>query len=244
MILLTAAASARLLHAQDATRRTFVLVHGAWGGGWQWQKVDSILTARGHRVVRPTLTGLGERVHLGTPHVGLDTHVTDVVKSMQWERVRDVVLVGHSYGGMIIPGVADRLPDRVKQLVYLDAILPEPGESVVDIMPDAFVATVRRNSKDGFIVPSWSKADTVPIDVPQPLKTFTDRAEFEPARVNAISAVYILTYEENGQPDAFQRFADRAARKGWPVHRMIAGHLPHRMQPVEFVDLLLRVTQR
>jgi len=105
-------------------------VHGAWGGSWDWRRADSILTAHGHRVYRPSLTGLGDRVHLASPTIGLLTHITDIVNVLVWEDLHDVILVGHSYGGMVITGVADQVPQRIRHLIYLDAFLPDSGESV------------------------------------------------------------------------------------------------------------------
>ena len=112
-------------------QRTYVLVHGAWGGGWAWRDVADRLRARGHEAYRPTLTGLGERRHLATEDVGLDTHIEDVVNLLVFEQLHDVVLVGHSYGGMVISGVADRVPERIAYRIYIDAFVPEDGESLV-----------------------------------------------------------------------------------------------------------------
>jgi pimeloyl-ACP methyl ester carboxylesterase len=114
---------------------TFVLVHGAWHGGWCWWKVTPLLRAAGHEVYPVTLTGLGERAHLGTPETDLDTHIEDVRGVLRCEGLSDVVLVGHSYAGMVIAGVADRAPELVRHLVYLDAYDPAPGQAVVDIFP-------------------------------------------------------------------------------------------------------------
>ena len=111
---------------------TFVLVHGGGHGGWCYQPVARLLRANGHEVYTPTLTGLGEREHLLSPAVDLDLHITDVVKLLQFEDLRNVILVGHSYGGMVITGVADRATDRIGHLVYLDAAWPENGQSLVD----------------------------------------------------------------------------------------------------------------
>jgi pimeloyl-ACP methyl ester carboxylesterase len=112
---------------------TFVLVHGGAHGGWCYQKVARLLRAAGHDVYTPTLTGLGERSHLVGPDVDLDLHVRDVVSVLHYEDLRDVILVGHSYGGMVITGVADRAADRVGRLVYLDAANPVNGQSLVDV---------------------------------------------------------------------------------------------------------------
>src|SRR5438874_2803985 len=147
--------------------RTYVLVHGAWGGNHSWRDFAPILWARGHEVFAPSLTGLGERVHLGGPQTDLSTHIQDVVNCIEYQDLHDVVLVGHSYGGMVVTGVADRLPDRIRRLVYLDALLPDSGESVMSI-PDTgrakFVASI---TQGGYTVPVWVQDTTViPRDVP------------------------------------------------------------------------------
>ena len=112
---------------------TFVLVHGGGHGGWCYQRVAQILRSSGHEVYTPTLTGLGERAHLLSPDIDLDTHITDVCAVLNSEDLRDVILVGHSYGGMVITGVADRATDRIGNLVYLDAANPSNGQSLVDV---------------------------------------------------------------------------------------------------------------
>ena len=114
---------------------TFVLVHGATAGGWVWKVVGAELEQAGHVVYRPTLTGLGERVHLLTREVGLDTHITDVVNHILYEELTDIILVGHSYGGLVVTGVTDRLPDRIRELVYFDALIPHDGEAGCDLYP-------------------------------------------------------------------------------------------------------------
>ena len=113
---------------------TFVLVHGAWHGGWCWKKVTPILRAAGHTVFTPTMTGLGERVHLRNSDVGLDTHIQDIVNVFQYEDLHDVILAGHSYGGMVVTGVAGRIPERIAHIVYLDAHVPADGQSVIDLL--------------------------------------------------------------------------------------------------------------
>jgi pimeloyl-ACP methyl ester carboxylesterase len=117
---------------------TFVLVHGAWGGGWAWKRVAPLLRAQGHEVFTPTLTGLGERVHLASPDVNLDTHIQDVVNQLRYEDLENVLLVGWSYGGMVITGVLDRAPERLAHLVYLDAEVPCNGESEFDVAGPEF----------------------------------------------------------------------------------------------------------
>ena len=114
---------------------TFVLVHGGWHGGWCWRRVTPLLLAQGHAVHTPTLTGVGDRAHLAAPSIGLDTHVQDVVEVLELDDLRDVVLVGHSAGGAVVRGVAQRCADRLREVVHLDAFVPEPGRSVLDTMP-------------------------------------------------------------------------------------------------------------
>ena len=138
---------------------TFVLVHGAWHGSWCWKRVRKLLQTEGHDVFTPTLTGVGERSHLISPQVNLDTHVADVVNLIRWEELTDVVLCGHSYGGCVITGVADRVPERLRALVYLDAFILENGQSLHDLLPrDVAEGQVRgaRETGDGWRVPPIS----------------------------------------------------------------------------------------
>src|ERR1700716_4020236 len=130
---LGAAVAAGMGSAQaQAEPRIFVLVHGAWHGGWCWRRVADRLRAGGHTVFTPTLTGLGERAHLLRAGIGLDTHITDVVNAMAGEELTDVLLCGHSYGGFVISGVAERLAPAIRALVFLDAFMPRNGETVQD----------------------------------------------------------------------------------------------------------------
>src|SRR5579859_7061683 len=123
-------------HVGSVTMATFVIVHGAWGGAWSWNKfVVPMLRAAGQTVHPVTLTGLGERSHLASPEVSLDTHIQDVCNVLFYEDLTDVLLVGHSYGGNVITGVADRVPERLQQLVYLDAATPADGQSSADSFP-------------------------------------------------------------------------------------------------------------
>lgn len=234
-------AAALLVQGPAAAKPTVVIVHGAWGGGWDWRTVDSLLTRDGYKVVRVTLTGLGERRHLASPTVGLYTHIDDVVNKILWDDLRDVILLGHSYGGMVITGAADRVPDRIKRLVYLDAMVPDSGESVKSLqgVDTGFVTNITRGD---YTVPVWVQDTTViPRDVPMSLKTFTDTLRLvNPAR-RRVLATYILTFEPQVTPDPFQRFADRAAARGWAVHRMQADHIPERTNPTGLVALLERV---
>ena len=112
---------------------TFLVCHGAWSAGWAWKKMHPLMAAAGHRLVTPTYTGLGERAHLANPSIDLETHIEDVLNVIKYEDLRDIVLVGHSYGGMVATGVADRARDRVTQLIYIDAFVPADGQSLLDL---------------------------------------------------------------------------------------------------------------
>ena len=125
--------------AQAEKRPPYVLVHGAWHGGWCWGKVAERLRAAGHRVFTPTLTGLGDRAHLIAPHVGLATHVEDVIATLEMEDLSDVVLVGHSFGSAVISGVVDECADRIRRLVFLDSFLLQSGQSPFSQLPPEMV---------------------------------------------------------------------------------------------------------
>ena len=227
--------------AQRAKHPThsYVLVHGATGGGWDWRAVDSMLTRRGFPVLRVTLTGLGERVHLASPDITLETHIQDVVNTILWENLRDVILVGHSYGGIIITGVADRIPERLHRLVYIDAILPDSGETLIAWADSTGASYIRDAMRNGFFVPGWvSDTTTIPRDVRQSARTFTDPLHLvNPARTK-VPGTYVLTYEPDKLPDSFQKFADRAAARGMSVIRLQADHVPERSARAPLVRIL------
>jgi pimeloyl-ACP methyl ester carboxylesterase len=135
---------------------TFVLVHPAWLGGWCWRKLTPTLRAAGHEVLTPTLTGLGDRAHLLDHGIDLATHVEDVVGLLVYEDLEDVVLVGNSSGGMVVTGVADRVPERIAELVYLDAFVPEDGQSLLDlVVPElrSGIEALAEREGDGWLVP-------------------------------------------------------------------------------------------
>lgn len=240
LVLLPALHQAPAPPPEAARHVTYVIVHGAWGGGWDWRRVEALLRAQGHDVARVTLTGLGERVHLARRDVGLETHVTDVVNRLVWDELRDVVLVGHSYGGMVITGAADRVPDRIRRLVYVDAMVPENGERVIDIMGPGMPDFVKKHTRKGFIVPPWGRPDAPPPrDTPQPARTFTDRLRLNNPAARSLPATYILTIDAGKTADDFDRFAERARQRGWPVVRMVANHVPERSAPEELAGLLV-----
>src|SRR3954452_10912793 len=163
---------------------TIVVAHGAWSAGWAWKKMRPLLRNNGHELFTPTYTGLGERSHLATPDVGLSTHVQDILNVLEFEDLRDVVLLGHSYGGMVATGVADRASDRIAQVIYLDAFVPRDGQSLSDLAPARQRDERQEETRagDGWRIPPMPPPpDTSPEDLawvtprrlPQPAKTFT-----------------------------------------------------------------------
>ena len=214
---------------------TFVLVHGAWHGSWCWKRVRSALQALGHEVFTPTLTGVADRSHLLSPQVDLDTHITDVVNLIRWEELTDVVLCGHSYGGCVISGVADRIPDRVGALVYLDAFVLEDGQSLHDVLPPPMrEAQIEGTQKtgDGWKVPPIP-AEAFHVNAQdldwvnwqctmQPLATFQQPLRLT-GKIDAIKDVTFIV-AAGWSPSPFQAFYDQAKAKGWRTVAMDCGH--------------------
>lgn len=213
----------------------YVLVHGAWHGGWCWKRVRQALQGQGHQVFTPTLTGVGERSHLLSPQVNLDTHITDVVNLIRWEELSQVVLCGHSYGGCVIRGAADRVSDRIAALIYLDAFVPENGQSLHDLLaPEQRDAQVQgaRQMGDGWKVPPIT-AEAFHVNVRdrdwmnrqctmQPLATFQQplRLTGEIARVKNVT--FILA--DGWSPSPFPSFYQKAKAQGWKTLTMSCGH--------------------
>lgn len=218
----------------DEEPTTFVIVHGAWGGGWAFKQVDRLLSARGHIVYRPTLTGQGEKVHLASPDIDLNMHIQDVVNAIVWEELDNVILVGHSYGGMVVTGAADRVAERIQRLVYLDAFVPSDGESL---------NSGREGPRtDGDFVPArWVPEDAKPPhDVPHPAKTLSQPVKLTNPALQELPTTYILTVDEGSEPeeDMFHRFYGRAKERNWSTVVMTGDHNVQWSKPKELVDLL------
>jgi pimeloyl-ACP methyl ester carboxylesterase len=232
------------LYSQTATNPLYVIVHGAWGGGWAFKKVDSLLSEKGSMVYRPTLTGLGERVHLASSTIGLNTHITDIVNTILYEDLYNVILVGHSYGGMVITGVADSIPERIEKLIYVDALLPEHGESLVTIMGTDNEDSFR--NVNGFVIPPWvQEGQKPPKDVPHPYKTWSEDIILKNPLRMRIPTSYILTVDKGKEPkdDDFASQAERAKNNGWVVLQLEADHNPQWSSPEEFVELLEEIAE-
>lgn len=220
-----------------------VLVHGASGGGWQFKQVAALLEAKGWRVFRPTLSGLGDRHHTANADIGLNTHIQDIVNLFLFEDLHDVVLLGHSYAGFVIAGVADRIPERIRHLIYLDAFLPLDGESLVNTRrPDSADST--KNVRDGFIVNRQIRPDAPPPRlVPQPAKTFTEIISLKNPAALALAGTVILTVAkgQRREDDTFYFSTARARARGWMVHVIEGNHFPMLTQPEATAALLLSI---
>lgn len=221
---------------------TFVLVHGASGGGWDWQTVAKQLSAKGHTVYRPTLTGLGEKYHLASPEINLTTHINDVVNTIVFEKLHNIILVGHSYGGMVITGVMDRIPERIQHVTFLDAMVPADGMSVIDIFP----LSPERKVINGQIYFPWlDESAPLPRDLPQSLKTFTEPVSYKNPAAKKLDVTYVA-FVPQGMSEA-ERALDpswqRAIKRHWTIRTFAGDHVVYRVKPVEFSDFLVETVQ-
>lgn len=236
----------------SAAPATFVLVHGAWHGGWCWKRVAERLAAAGHRVFSPTLTGLGERAHLLSRSVNLDTHIQDVVGVLEAEELDGVVLLGHSYGGIVITGVAARAPARIRRLIYLDAALVEDGACWSDIVPPETAAARRRLAEESSGGVSMPVPDAAvfglaePGDIawvqrrmtPHPFAPFDQKMRWG----GPIGAALPKVYVDCRRPPYAGLEAMKARYRGrpeWPFVELAAGHDAMVSAPEETARLLL-----
>lgn len=223
---------------------TYLICHGAWSGGWSWRKMRPLLHAAGHEVVTPTYTGLGDRAHLAQPMVDLETHIQDVLATIEYEDLRDFVLLGHSYGGMVVTGVADRVSERIRHLVYLDAFVPSDGQSLSDLVQGGERAVV-----DGWLLaPNPPSPDTTPEDLAwtmprrrhQPARCFTQKLRLAGPPASFPRSYIHCTRKADADP--FQQFATRfRGDPGWNFHTMDASHSPNITDPEGLAALLLRM---
>lgn len=244
LLLVFGLALSAVSYGQKHQPRTFLFVPGAWDGGWDYAKVDSILTAKGDIVYRPTLTGLGERVHLSNPGINLSTYITDIMNVIKFEDLHDIILVGHSYGGMVISGVAEQMPERIKELVYLDAMVPNDGESAKDVCGNLWEPMTKGNIKDGMVLYPFGATQTnPPTDVPQSLNTFTEALQIKNLLVKKIPTFFILmTKDGKSSPEHDKMGLLRANSRNWKVFTFEGGHYSMREQPENLVKKLDEVT--
>lgn len=236
--------------------KTFVLVHGAWHGGWCWSKVGAILRGRGHQVFAPTQTGLGERSHLLSKSIDVNTFIDDIANVIQWENLHDVVLVGHSFGGMSITGVADRMPERLRQLIYLDAIILENGQSGFSkLAPEVAQARLdaAEQSSSGLSLPAPNASAfgvTDPQDAawieskltPHPLATYTSTLWLNNKVGNGVPTVYIHCTDPGYA--TLQGGRDWVNAAGWKIVALKTGHDAMVTAPDLLADMLDQLSSR
>ncbi len=233
---------------------TFVLVHGAWHGGWCWSRVAPLLRAAGHEVFTPTLAGLGEQAHRATPDIRLDTHIDDVIGLIEAEELEQVILCGHSYAGLVVTGVADRMTERISTLIFLDAFVPEDGRSMfsyyppekalerltqvgqtgdgwkVDPMSPEYFGVLRAEDAD------WIRRRCVPHPVLTQLQAISLTGSWETVPLKA----YIQA-GKHPQP-TFKEFADKYQdAPGWQFYSLPCGHEIMIDMPAELAEIYLEL---
>jgi pimeloyl-ACP methyl ester carboxylesterase len=234
------------------TKKVFVLVHGAWHGGWCWRRVSDLLQQKGHRVFCPTMTGLGERSHLLTKDINISTHITDICNVLKWEDLQDVVLVGHSYGGIIISGVAEQSADRLASMVFLDAFMPDNGEALIDKMPPAMAARIKEAAARGEIslspppsaVFGIGEKDRAWVDsemTPQPFGSFTEKASYAGARDKIAKKSYIRA-KEYTNPIFDANLAKVESDPSWKSFELQTGHDAMIIVPEQLTQILVAVS--
>ena len=230
---------------------TFVLVHGAWHGGWCWRRVADLLQAKGHQVFTPTLTGLGERSHLLRAGINVSTHVTDIVNVMKWEQLAGVVLCGHSYGGMVIAGVAEQMADKIASIVFLDAFVPQDGDAMATLTSQAVRDSLKAAAERGdlgvpprpaaaFLVNEKDQAWVDAKCVPQPIGTMTEALKLSGAynKIGKKAYVRAARYPNPGFDAALTRVkSDRS----WRTYDVACGHDVMIDMPERLTEILLEV---
>ncbi len=229
---------------------TFVVVHGGFGGAWEWTPVARRLRARGHDVFTPTLTGMGERAHLAPGDVTVDTHVEDIVAMVEMEDLDDVVLCAHSYGGVPVTGAADRVPERLGLLIYIDALVPRHGESALNLLPAWFRAEALGTADANGRVPMPAVLAPPPgwVDEqerlryiqrlrPQPLGSFTEPVRLRGA-VDLLPTAFVRCTRTAPPGDPIAAIAARARARGWAYRELPAPHDPQLLCPDRTADLL------
>jgi pimeloyl-ACP methyl ester carboxylesterase len=238
------------------TGNTLVLLHGAWHGGWCWRDVAALLCAQGHRVTTPTQTGLGERRHLLSGAITLETFVQDLVEHLEAEEVEDAILVGHSFGGMAISGAADRVPQRIRHLVYLDSLVLEDGQAPFDVLPADVVAARRRLAQEqggGLFIPcppvsafgvpeNHPRADWMRRRMtPHPLGVFETPLRLRHAPGNGLPRTYIACSDPPYPPFEGVRREMRGSA-GWAWQEIATGHDAMVTAPEALAQMLAAIT--
>ena len=226
-----------------------VLVHGGWLGGWLWQKVAPLLRLEGHDVHAPSLTGLGDRRHLLSPDITPDLHAADIVNVMRWNELKDVVLVGHSYGGFVISGAAGQMPECIRALVFVDAFVPEEtGQSAFSIGPEWRASEVRAASVGGIVQPRGlaERMSEDPATVewvsrmvsPHPLLCFSEGTTLTGREKEIADKLFVWC--RGHDPSPFKVFYQRCAEDpGWRTATLPCLHGPMLDEPEKLAGLIL-----
>ena len=224
-----------------------VLAHGAWSAAWAWKKVRPLMAVAQHQFFTPTYTGLGERAHLASRSNDLETHIQDVLGVLTYEDLREVVLIGHSYGGMVATGVADRARGRIARLIYLDAFVPANGQALIDLVPAGERQRLLDSVKSGDrwrVTPNPTPPDTSPEDLewigkyrmPQSVRCFDQPLQLKAELTLPRAYIHCTRYAEQ---KPFAQFANRAQREaGWQAYDLDASHSPNVTAPTAFMDAL------
>lgn len=232
-------------HSENVGHPNVIIVHGAWGGRHQWKLIASKLeNSTSAKIYRASLTGLGERSHLASPTVNLETHIQDVIKLIECEELDRVILIGHSYGGMVISGVAESLPGSISNLLFLDAYLPDDGETFFSHHPDFEKKLIKRakESGDGWKIPvDWPN----PMgDVAHPLATLTQAIQLDVKKIQKIPSHYwLFTDGGDKENDKLFCFFSRAKSRNYSTKTFPWGHNPHRNNVIEFTEALKQYIQ-
>lgn len=246
------AVQSRKLIKEAEQMSTFLLVHGAWHGGWCYKRVAEQLRALGHGVYTPTCTGLGERSHLFHRDLDLESHILDIMNVIKWEELDDFVLVGHSWGGMVITGVADRVPEKIRRLVYLDAFVPENGKSEIDYLPEELVAAMQADAAafdngtrpipaEAFHVNEKDVAWVNQMCVMHPLKSMAQPIHLT-GGIDRLRNKRVYIYNEGFAEGPFKQFYDALVNDpAWITYKTPAGHDVMLDMPDEVVRILLEV---
>jgi len=231
----------------------FLLIHGAWHGGWVWNEISEILSYHGYSVSTPTLTGLGEKKHLLSSKITIDTFIEDVVNHIIFENLNNIILVGHSFAGSVISGVADKLKDRIQKLIYFDAVILKDGQKPFDIAPKELVKQrieLAKRFGNGISIPAPSAEAFGVFDVkksllleekltPHPLSTYQSKLTIKNKIGNGIPLFYIFC--NNPVYKSLESSREVVRKLKWPIFELNAGHDAMLTHPKETLNLLMKI---
>lgn len=231
----------------------FVIVHGTFGGAWEWREVAGLLRARGAEVFTPTLTGLGERKHLLSPDTDLNTHISDVIGVIEAEQLSEVILCGQSYGGMVVTGVADAMPDRLAQLVYIDGLVPNNGEAVSDLVPQSAAPFFWSGADEAHNLVRLPFTSEALASAPEAERAYAARCSDHPLKSwtqpivlkgagRSVPTTYIRCVSDDPVSKLIEGSAARARERRWTYVEFAGPHDAHYFLPTELTETLAALT--